>query len=75
MKHAISPSQRHLCPDCHSEETQGQDKFGFPMPCARCLVERLVKAFHADMEDQTMLASRRSAAGEVHDSNWSRQLA
>jgi hypothetical protein len=75
MNHAASPIDRHLCPDCQSEETQGQDKFGFPMPCARCLVERLVKAFHADLEDQAMLAGRRSAAERLPEPDWSRQFA
>jgi len=75
MKPAISPSQLHLCPDCRNELTQGQDKFGFPMPCARCLVERLVRAFHADMEEQAMLASKQPAAGGAQEPRWSRQLA
>ncbi len=70
MSCSISPMQRHLCPDCQSEETQGQDKFGFPMPCARCAVERVVKAFRADREDQAMLGGKQSAEPE-----WSRQLA
>jgi hypothetical protein len=66
MNHAASPMERHLCPDCRSEETQGQDKFGFPMPCAGCLVARLVKAFRADMEDEAVLGRR-------PEPEWSRQ--
>jgi len=50
----------HLCPDCHSEEIQGLDKFGSPRPCARCLVARLVKAFHADLEEQGITMAERS---------------
>ena len=40
MKRMMFSGERHLCPDCQSEETRGHDKFGFPMPCARCLVDR-----------------------------------
>jgi hypothetical protein len=68
----ISPLERHLCPDCHSEETQGLDKFGSPMPCAPCLVARLVKAFHADLEEPAMFVTKRSMADDVPER--SRQL-
>jgi hypothetical protein len=57
MHRAPLSVELHLCPDCHSEETQGLDKFGSPMPCAPCLVARLVKAFHADLEEQGMISS------------------
>jgi hypothetical protein len=69
MNCAISSRERHLCPDCQSEETEGRDKFGFPMPCAGCLVARLVKAFHADMEEQAMLGRR------PPEREWPRQFA
>jgi hypothetical protein len=69
MNGAISPRDHHLCPDCQSEETRGRDKFGFPMPCARCLVDRLVKAFHADLEEQAVVWRR------VPEAAWSRQSA
>jgi hypothetical protein len=62
MNRATFLIDRHLCPDCGSEETQGRDRFGSPRPCVRCLVGRLVKAFHADMEDEVMLKSGRSLA-------------
>jgi hypothetical protein len=68
----ISPLERHLCPDCHSEETQGLDKFGSPMPCAPCLVARLVKAFHADLEEPAMFVTKRAIANDVPER--SRQL-
>ena len=64
--------ERHLCPDCHSEETQGLDKFGSPMPCAPCLVARLVKAFHADLEEPAMFVTKRAMAEDAPDR--SRQL-
>jgi hypothetical protein len=69
MNRRISPGERHLCPDCQSEETRGQDKFGFPMPCARCVVERVVKAFDADLEEQGIIAGERAGM------EWSRQPA
>jgi hypothetical protein len=39
------------------------------MPCARCVVERVVKAFDADLEEQGIIA------GEQAGMEWSRQPA
>jgi hypothetical protein len=75
MNRALPLMERHLCPDCQSQETQGRDKFGFPMPCARCLVERLVKAFHADLEDQATLGNQRLEATRLPEPDWLRQFA
>jgi hypothetical protein len=72
MNRSASPIERHLCPDCHSEETEGLDKFGSPMPCAPCLVARLVKAFHADLEEPAMFVTKRAMAEDAPDR--SRQL-
>jgi hypothetical protein len=68
MNPATSPLERQLCPDCGVVETQGRDKFGMPMPCAPCLVARLVKAFHEDQEDQAMLVGERP-----QQTVWSRE--
>ena len=73
MKCENVAEDRHLCPDCQNEETQGRDTFGFPMPCARCMVERLVRAFHADMEERALPVGKRSRAGAGRA--WSRRLA
>jgi len=47
----------HLCPDCQTDRAHGEDRFGQPMPCTRCVVKRLVKAMEADLEDQRQPAA------------------
>jgi hydrogenase maturation factor HypF (carbamoyltransferase family) len=47
----------HLCPDCQTHHAHGEDRFGQPMPCTRCVVKRLVKAMEADLEDQRQPAA------------------
>ena len=41
----------HLCPDCQTNDGRGHDRFGQPMPCPGCVVGRLVKALHADLDE------------------------
>ena len=43
----------HLCPDCQTNHARGQDRFRQPMPCPACVVARLLKALHADLDVQS----------------------
>jgi len=64
MNAQFLPVERHICPDCRMLEAQGMDRFGLPMPCVRCVVARLLRAYHADQVDQP----RKRPAREV----WAR---
>ena len=39
----------HPCPDCQTQEADGNDRFGFLMPCSDCMLKRLERAVWADL--------------------------
>lgn len=53
MKQPFFRVESHLCPDCQSGHAFGEDRFGYLMPCTRCVVKRLVKAMEADLDEQS----------------------
>lgn len=56
MTRSPAQAESHLCPDCQTSHAYGEDRFGQPMPCTRCVVKRLVKAMEADLQDQSPVA-------------------
>lgn len=67
-------TDRHTCSDCQTEEAQGRDSFGYPMPCVRCALVRLVRASQADMADHPHGFPMRGQRRRPHSMKQTAQL-
>jgi len=56
---------KHFCPDCLAVLVEGFDRFGSPCPGAQCALQRLERAYHADLEDPVAII--RPLAAGVYD--------